>query len=66
MRIQAEKKLDRKAAMLFYLAEYWICRGKTGLAEKYLQLSEDLHRQDSLEYRLLQSERRRLAAAVAG
>ncbi len=42
--IQAEKKLDRKSTMLFYLSEYWICKGKTDLASKYLSLVEDMKR----------------------
>jgi tetratricopeptide (TPR) repeat protein len=61
--IQAEKKLDRKGAMLFYLSEYWICRGRAELASKYLGLCEDMKRQSTLEYRLLLAEQKRIAAS---
>jgi tetratricopeptide (TPR) repeat protein len=66
LRIQAEKKLDLKSAMLFYLSEYWICRGKIELAAKYLALGEAMKRQGTLEYRLLLSERKRLDAGPNG
>jgi Tfp pilus assembly protein PilF len=61
--IQAEKKLDTKAAMLFYLGEYWYARGRTELASKYLGLSREQRREDCLEYRLLLPEQKRLEAA---
>lgn len=61
--IQAEKKLDTKAAMLFYLGEYWYAKGRPELASKYLGLSRDQHRQDCLEYRLLLPELKRLEDA---
>jgi hypothetical protein len=64
--IQTEKKLDLKSAMLFYLSEYWLCRGKTELASKYLSLGEDMKREGTLEYRLLLAERKRLAAGTNG
>ena len=64
-KIQAEKKLDLKSAMLFYLSEYWLCRGKTDLGLKCLGVSEEMRREDTLEYRLLKAERRRLAAGGA-
>ena len=60
--IQAEKKLDSKSAMLFYLSEYWICKGKIDLASKYLSLVEDMKRGSTLEYRLLHAEKKRLVA----
>jgi tetratricopeptide (TPR) repeat protein len=66
LKIQAEKKLDLKSAMLFYLSEYWICRGKTTLAEKYLDLGQGMKREDTLEYRLLLAERRRAVAGTNG
>ena len=66
LNIQAEKKLDLKAAMLFYLSEYWVCRGKPDLASKYLSLGEELKRLGTLEYRMLQAERRRLGAGTNG
>jgi hypothetical protein len=52
--------------MLFYLSEYWICRNRTELADKYLSLAEDLKRESTLEYRLLLAERKRLAAGLNG
>ncbi len=64
--IQAEKKLDLKSAMLFYLSEYWICRGKVDLASKYLALVQDMKREGTLEYRLLLAERKRLDAGMNG
>ncbi len=66
LNIQAEKKLDLKSAMLFYLSEYWMCRGKPDLASKYLSLGEELKRLGTLEYRMLQAERRRLGAGTNG
>ncbi len=64
--IQAEKKLDLKSAMLFYLSEYWICRGKIDLASKYLDLVQEMKRESTLEYRLLLAERKRLDARMNG
>jgi tetratricopeptide (TPR) repeat protein len=64
--IQKEKHLDLKCAMLFYLSEYWICRGKTDLAVKYLDLAAEMKRDGTLEYRLIAAERKRLAAASNG
>ena len=52
--------------MLFYLSEYWICRGKAELAAKYLSLGEEMKREGTLEYRLLLAERKRLAAGPNG
>jgi tetratricopeptide (TPR) repeat protein len=66
LKIQAEKHLDLKSAMLFYLSEYWICRGKTDLAAKYLSLGEEMKREGTLEYRLLLAERKRLNAGSNG
>jgi hypothetical protein len=65
-KIPSIKKLDLRSAMLFYLAEYWICRGKTDLAAKYLILAEEMKREGTLEYRLLRAERRRLGARADG
>jgi tetratricopeptide (TPR) repeat protein len=66
LKIQAEKRLDLKSAMLFYLSEYWLCRGKAALAAKYLSLGEEMKRQGTLEYRLLQAELRRLGERPNG
>jgi hypothetical protein len=52
--------------MLFYLSEYWICREKTELADKYLTLAQDMKREGTLEYRLLLAERKRLASGSNG
>jgi tetratricopeptide (TPR) repeat protein len=64
--IQGEKRLDLKCAMIFYLSEYWICRGKNDLAVKYLDLAADMKREGTLEYRLVPAERKRLAALSNG
>lgn len=64
--IQGEKKLDLRSTMLFYLSEYWICKGKTELASKYLSLVENMKRQGTLEYRLLRAEQKRLASSQNG
>jgi tetratricopeptide (TPR) repeat protein len=64
VKIQAAKKLDVKSAMLFYLAEYWICRGKTDLGAKYLALAAEQKREGTLEYRMIQSELKRLGQAA--
>jgi len=64
--IQAEKKLDLRSAMLFYLSEYWICKGKTDLASKYLSLVESMKREGTLEYRLLGAEIKRLGSSPNG
>ena len=66
LRIQAEKKLDLKSAMLFYLSEYWLCKGKPEIASKYLSLGEEMKRLGTLEYRMLLAERRRLSAGTNG
>lgn len=63
VKIQSEKRLDTKAAMLFYLGEYWLSRGKGELATKYFILSRDMKRSECLEYRLLQPELSRLGIA---
>jgi hypothetical protein len=65
LKIQAEKRLDIKAGMLFYLAEYWLARGKTELGAKYLTLSDEMNRKDSLEFRLLRAELKRLGIAFS-
>lgn len=63
VKLQGLKSLDDKTAMLFYLSEYWIFRGKTELAVKYLILAKELGRVDCLEYRLLLPEMKRLGVA---
>jgi len=64
--IQKETHLDLKCAILFYLSEYWICRGKTQLAVKYLDLAAEMKRDGTLENRLIASERKRLSALSNG
>ena len=65
IKIQAEKSLDTKAAMLFYLGEYWIARARPELGVKYLLLSREMKRTECLEYRLLEPEIKRLGATEA-
>ena len=64
LKIQAEKKLDIKSGMLFYLSEYWICRDRPELATKYLSLGEEMKREGTLEYRLLLAEEKRMGTAA--
>ena len=60
LKIQAETQLDLKAAMLFYLGEYWLCRDRPEIARACFGKSEDLQRRETLEYRLLQVELRHM------
>jgi tetratricopeptide (TPR) repeat protein len=66
LQIQAEKRLDLKCAMIFYLSEYWLCRGKDSLASKYLALGDEMKRDGTLEYRLLKAELKRLGQGPNG
>ncbi len=60
--VQNEKKLDNKAAMLFYLGEYWRCRGRPAIAANYFNLAKEMNRAETLEYRLLLPELKSLDA----
>jgi len=59
--IGAEKSLDLKAGMLFYLGAYWVARGKVDLGAKYIGMSFDAGRIGTIEYRMAEAELARLA-----
>jgi len=60
--INRESNLDTKAAGLFYLGQYWIARNQNDLGMRYIQLSLDANRQDTIEWRMAQATVQRLAA----
>ncbi|MEI6874206.1 MAG: tetratricopeptide repeat protein [Spirochaetota bacterium] len=62
-KIQTEKTLDLKASVIFYLAEYWIVRGKSELGLRYLVYSQDMRREGDFKYRLLAPELKKLSQA---
>lgn len=49
LKIQAEKQLDKKAAMIFFLGEYWSVVGKVELASKYFMQMQDMKRDGGFE-----------------
>ncbi|AEJ20694.1 Tetratricopeptide TPR_2 repeat-containing protein [Gracilinema caldarium DSM 7334] len=55
-RIGNEKKLDVKARMLYYLAQYYDLKGNINLANKYFMLVRDMNRRNMIEWRLNQWE----------
>jgi tetratricopeptide (TPR) repeat protein len=55
-RIGNEKKLDVKARMLYYLAQYYDLKGNTNLANKYFMLVRNMNRKNMIEWRLNQWE----------
>jgi tetratricopeptide (TPR) repeat protein len=52
IRIDQEKDHDKKARMLYYLANYYDIRGNTRLADKYFLQMKELDRRTMLEWRL--------------
>jgi len=56
IRIGKENKLDVKARMLYYLAQYYDLKGNTSLANKYFLLVRDMNRKNIIEWRLNQWE----------
>jgi tetratricopeptide (TPR) repeat protein len=60
LRINAEKVLDLKAGMLFYLGAYWASRDRPQLGTTYLGLSLDLQRIGTIEHRMAEAELARL------
>lgn len=60
--ITRESNLDTKAAGLFYLGQFWVARNQTELGSRYIQLSLDSNRQDTIEWRMAQAAAQRLAA----
>lgn len=63
LRIGAEKRLDLKAALLVWLGEYWIARGRPELGATYVGLALELDRQGTIWHRLAEAESRRLGSA---
>ena len=57
--VMAMKKLDDRALMVFFLAEYWKLRGKADLALKYHQYVRDMGRKGSFADRLNEIEAER-------
>jgi hypothetical protein len=62
IRIGAEKSLDVKAGMLFYLGAYWVARGRPELGSKYMRMSLDAERIGTIERRMAEADLARLAA----
>ena len=60
-KIPAEKSLDTRAEMLFYLGQYWMIQGKASLGARYLLLVKDMGREGILEHRLAEKELERIA-----
>ncbi len=60
LKISSEKSMDTKAALLFYLGEYWITKGRPELGAKYLLLSLGADRQGTIEWRMAEAEKKRL------
>lgn len=62
VRIHAEKNLDLKAGLLYYLGAYWVAKGKPELGSKYIRMSYDSERMGTIERRLAEADLTRLAA----
>ncbi len=60
VKIQAEKSLDAKAGLLYYLGAYWVGRGRTELGLKYIRMSWDQERIGTVERRLAEADLKRL------
>jgi predicted Zn-dependent protease len=52
VRIDREQNLDKKAQMLYYLAEYYAIRGNLSLADRYYMQVRDMDRRGLLEWKL--------------
>ena len=63
LRIGAEKRLDMKAALLVWLGEYWISKGRPELGATYIGLALELDRQGTIWHRLAEAEAKRLGPA---
>jgi len=61
VRINAEKNLDLKAGMLYYLGVYWVAKGKPDLGSKYIRMSYDAERIGTLERRMAEADLARLS-----
>ncbi|OHD24673.1 MAG: hypothetical protein A2Y38_07380 [Spirochaetes bacterium GWB1_59_5] len=62
VRINAEKNLDLKAGMLYYLGAYWVAKGKPELGSKYIRMSYDSERMGTIERRMAEADLARLSA----
>lgn len=60
--IGAEKSLDVKAGMLFYLGAYWVGKGRIDLGSNYIRMSYDSERIGTIERRMAEADLARLAA----
>jgi tetratricopeptide (TPR) repeat protein len=60
LRIAAEKSLDLKSSMLYYLGAYWLGRGRTELGAKYIRMSYDDNRLGTVARRLAEADLKRL------
>ncbi|MBN1242483.1 MAG: tetratricopeptide repeat protein [Spirochaetales bacterium] len=63
LRIGAETRLDMKAALLLWLGEYWIAKGRPELGATYVGLSLELDRQGTIWHRLAEAEAKRPGSA---
>lgn len=63
LRAGAEKSLDARAGILFYLGSYWVARGRPELGSKYLRMSYDAERIGTIERRMAEADLARLATA---
>jgi tetratricopeptide (TPR) repeat protein len=59
--IGAEKGLDLRAGMLFYLGAYWVARDKTELGSRYIGMSYDANRIGTIEYRMAEADLARMS-----
>lgn len=59
--INRERSLDTKAGLLFYLGQYWVARGQAQLGLRYLNMSLESNRQETIEWRMAEASVQRLA-----
>lgn len=60
LKASASKTPDKKSALLFYLASYWLGKGRVELAHTYLKLGTGLEGALNIETRMAESELARL------
>jgi tetratricopeptide (TPR) repeat protein len=63
IRIDRERDLDKKARLLYYLAEYYNVRGNTSLAARYFLQVRELNQRYMIEWRLNEWALERMNAA---
>ncbi len=56
LKIATEKSLDTRAALLFYVSQYWMALGKDEMALKYLDMVKEANRQGTIEWRMAEAE----------